>query len=131
MNVDKLLTNRFLRFSIPAALVIIFWFFFKDKFSNIKSEANKMNCTMKEQIKNQSIKGLIFLKYNDQRKLRRFKYVSGFDSIDSDIFVLEMSDSYKYLSVGDSVIKEMKSLEFKVVREGKDTIFVLSYLCKE
>ncbi len=130
MKVEKMLESRFFRFIIPGIIFFIVWLIYRENFSDLNSTVNSLNCKTKEKILSMNIQGVISSKYNDKRGLRYFMYYNGKDTLACDIFVVEASDFYEYLNLGDSISKGVGSLDFKVNRMVKDSIHVLNYECE-
>lgn len=130
MKIEEILTNKFLRFVIPGIIFFFGWNIYRNNFSRLDSTVKRINCEKTDRFRGLGINGIISTLYKDERKLRRVKITTKTGIIDNDIFFVEGSDFYDYLKEGDSVNKEIGSLELKVRRAGKDTVHVLYYGCK-
>lgn len=131
MNLESLLTNRFLRFIFPFVILIVFWVFIKPLIStNTRENADKERCETAALIKEKSIIGVVIAKYRDKRNLRHFAYRRGKVRVDNSFFVLEGSDTYDHIQVGDSIIKEKGSFVVTLIRQDSVYTHTLDYGCK-
>lgn len=133
MDIDKLLTNKFLRFVIPGVIVFVIWFLFKDNFSGLDNAIKRIQCRNQKEGLQESVSGILVSKYLDAEKkgAKTIKYINGKDTLISEVFFNEITDFYEYLQIGDSITKTSGKLEFNVSRNGYDSTYTLNYGCKE
>lgn len=133
MDIDNLLTNKFLRFVIPGLIVFVIWFSFKENFSGLDNAIKRVQCRNQKEARQESLSGILVSKYLDANKkdVRTIRYLNDKDTLISKVFFHEITDFYEYLQIGDSIKKTSDKLEFKVSRNGYDTTHILNYGCKE
>jgi hypothetical protein len=133
MDIDDLLTNKFLRFVVPGIILFVIWFFFRGNFSGMDSTMKRIQCRNQKEALQENVWGVLVSKYLDTTKkdVRTIKYFDNKDTLISKVFFHEISDFYEYLQAGDSIVKEKGKLEFKISRNGYDTTYTLNYGCKE
>lgn len=130
MRFNSILENRFYRFVIPFVFFLLFWFFVMPKCSTLKERADSGRCQKASAIKQSSIAGVITSKYLDERKHRFINYSQDGVIWKNDLFVIEGSNTFDHLQVGDSIRKEPGSYDIHVYRN--DSIFThsLFYNCE-
>jgi hypothetical protein len=131
MDIDSILTNRFLRFIIPGILFFIFYFFVIRKHSSLSESVEKSRCENENSVKIQAINGLLTEKFTNKRGFRYIKFRNGSRTFLSEIFILEGSKTFDYLKVGDTINKKAGTLEMNVIRGGKRYPHLLYYGCKQ
>jgi hypothetical protein len=133
MNIDNLLTNKFLRFTIPGVILIVIWFLFKDNLSGLDGTIKRIQCRNQKEAIQENVSGVLVSKYLDAdlKDVRTIKYLNGKDTLVSKLFFHEITDFYEYLQVGDSINKTSGKLDFIVTRNGNDTTYILNYGCKK
>jgi hypothetical protein len=130
MRVGYIFTNRYFRFLVPFIIFWLFWFFVRPNFSNMQKRADESRCETEQEVKSQKIIGVVVSKYTDERKLRYINYLYGKSIYKSKIFVLEGSETYNHIQVGDSIKKLPGSLEIKRIRSGMEESYLLYYGCE-
>jgi hypothetical protein len=133
MDIDNLLTNKFLRFVIPGVIIVVFWFLFGKNFSGMDNAIKRIQCRNQKEALQENVSGILVSKYldADKKDVRTIKFLENNDTVISKIFYHEITDFYEYLQIGDTIKKASGKLEFKVSRNGYDTTYMLNYGCKE
>ena len=133
MNIDRILTNKFLRILIPGLLVFAIWFSFKGNISSLDNMIERIQCRNQKEAIHVNLSGLLVAKYRDSnnKDVRTIRYFDGKDTVLSEIYFHEISDFYEFLQIGDSIRKMSGDLRFVVSRNGYDTTHILNYGCKE
>ena len=75
--------------------------------------------------------GVLVKKFRDapNHNYKTIRYRVNDREMESLVFVLEGSGCYDYLMEGDSIVKTENDLTFKVIRQGRDSLFKLDYEC--
>ncbi|MEQ8689085.1 MAG: hypothetical protein RIE86_27540 [Imperialibacter sp.] len=97
--------------------------------SGHEDRLNNRACVEESNASDILIQGVIIEKYLIARKLRKFKYLDGKDTIDSELLLFETSKVYDFVHVGDTLSKSVGSLALKLKRANLDTVLVLDYSC--
>ncbi|MBK0403926.1 hypothetical protein I5M27_13100 [Adhaeribacter sp. BT258] len=135
MDIKKWFKGKYLFFTIPTIIWVggvIVLSIFKIDIGNTESRINKKNCEDEKKLKAERIQGVVTSKFADERGVKFFKYVSGSDTLISQWALLNPK-TYNFLQVGDSILKENGSLEFKINRTALNTTFIyyIDWDCNE
>ncbi len=129
MEIKKLLTNKIIwgiAVIVVATILILRLFDFK-----LNTDKNRMNmkaCQEEALFRATPMKGTVTEKFEDQRKLKFFRYSDG-KQVRISISGLGSDEFYNYIKVGDSLSKDINSLELKVWNAQKDTVYTIDTGC--
>jgi hypothetical protein len=89
------------------------------------------NCRDEKLAMGDKIIGILSKKYRDEENhmWKTIEYSNQSESFKSIIFLNETSGAFDFILPGDSIFKDLNSLEFKVIREGVVKVYKLNYGC--
>jgi hypothetical protein len=79
------------------------------------------------------ISGRVLNKYRDKRNhyMRMLEFTSGNATLKTDILMNDGSGAYDFIAPGDSVVKDLRSMQLQVIRDGNLQTFILSFGCNQ
>jgi hypothetical protein len=131
MGIKKILTNKvFLVITLIVFVTSVILGLYDVEFNYVMKRMNSKACEEEALIKSIPIKGAVVEKFEDKRKLNFFKYSDGKQTYTSYLGLVS-NDFYDYIEVGDSLNKNINSLELKVWNAEKDTIYSIDFGCND
>ncbi|HEY9197069.1 MAG TPA: hypothetical protein VIM77_12420 [Mucilaginibacter sp.] len=92
-------------------------------------------CGLHEDVYAQSFRALILDKFNDPKNhnLQTIIYRDNDYKEKSMTFTHEFDGMYNFIDAGDSIIKKVNTIHYKVTNKatGKDTVFKFHTMCKD
>lgn len=130
MKLESIFSNKLVRLIFPFAIFLALWPFIRKGIeSNREDRLNSRSCIEDSLAARTTIHGVVVEKYLNTRRLRKLKYITGLDTLDSELFIFETTQSYEFIEPGDTLFKEAGDLTLRVKRPPLDTLISLDYGC--
>jgi len=114
-------------------LLLVLWFFLKEKFFDVDEELNKLECEARNEAQRSAIYGTVVRKFRneDADGIRELYYFNGVDTLQCKAFYYEIDQFYDFILVNDSITKPAGSLQVTLIRDKTDTTHILRFNCHE
>jgi hypothetical protein len=127
--------NRFnnkMILTLIAFFLLIFYFIFYNQ-STVLSIGERNMCKAKSKALDIEFSGVLIRKYKDKSDhlKKKVKIISNRGGFESSFLTSEMSGFFEELIEGDSLIKEMNSLEVRIFRGENHLNYFLDYMCPD
>lgn len=93
---------------------------------------NESRCRSEKRAMEEDITGILIRKFMDKSShmWETIEYSNPDKSLQSSvIFLNDQSGAYDFIEPGDSIVKELNSLNFKIIRDGNTRVFTLDFDC--
>lgn len=110
-------------YTLVALSIGIVWFYFQIKKQGTCQDAEKMEL-------NVEYNGIMLKKYIDKSNhLFEIIEIGNKNRIQKIMLDWDESGMYEFVEIGDSIVKELNTLEVKVFRKNAKTTFIINYGC--
>lgn len=92
---------------------------------------NNLNCEDEKRVLDESINGIVTAKFRDKENhmVETIEYRNEAGSHKSLLFMNDRSGAYDFVILGDSLLKNPKSLDVKIVRDSSEANYRLDFGC--